>query len=254
MPTGFVAMNVALHGPRGASAWCLTERGAAEIDRTPRGLRVGASSWRLSAGELTVRLDERTAPFGRRVAGEITLGLTNGPIDEVTLDAAGRHRWWALAPAARAEVRLTAPAARFAGAAYVDAQTGDEPLEAAFRKWTWSRVRRDAEALVSFDVERRDGSSLSLSRRFAAHSIADGPVADARALPTTTWRLARSCRSEGPARLVRSLEDGPCYARALVEVALDGDRALAVHEVLDLDRLRAGWVQFLMPFRTRRAP
>lgn len=251
-PGDFVAMNVALHGPDGISAWCLTERGAAELDRSSRALRIGTSSWSVSGGELAVRLDERTAPFGGRVAGEVHVRLGAAEVDEVALDPAGRHRWWPLAPAARAEVRLTAPAARFAGPAYLDAQSGDEPLETAFRRWTWSRARRGEEAIVSFDIERRDGSLLSLSRRFGAARSAPGPAADAVGLPPTTWRLARTCRSERAPRVVRRLEDGPCYARALVETTHDGARTLGIHEVLDLDRLRAGWVRFLMPFRTRR--
>jgi carotenoid 1,2-hydratase len=249
-PTDFVAMNVALHGPHGPPAFCLTERGAAALDRGPSVLRIGPSSWTVSGRLLTVRIEERTAPFGGRVTGDVRVDLGAPPSEDgvICLDTSRRHRWWPIAPSARAEIRLDAPGmpeARFDGAAYVDAQAGDEPVEAAFRRWTWSRVRRAAGPVVSFDVERRDGSTLALTLGARTPPLAP--------LPASNWRLPRTCRSEGAPRLVRGLEDGPCYARALVETIVDGELALGVHEVLDCDRLRAGWVRFLMPFRTRRS-
>lgn len=251
-PADFVAMNVALHGP-GTSAFCLTERGASALDRRAHALEIGPSRWTHAGRGLVVRFDERAAPFGGRVAGEVRVALGDVGGDDVALDAEGRHRWRPLAPVARAEVTLSAPSSRFGGVAYVDTQHGDEPLEDAFRRWTWSRVRRGDETLVCFDVERRDGSPLSMSRRFGPASRVGARDPARERLPRTSWRLDRTCRSEGVPRLLRSLEDGPCYARALVETTLDGRPATAIHEVLDLDRLRAGWVRFLMPFRTRRS-
>ena len=255
--TDFVAMNVSLHGPGGAGAWCLTERGRGALSRSAEAIRIGSSSW-LQPGtdELVVRLDERTAPFAGRVTGDVRVTLGRGaagPVEPVALDARGRHRWWPLAPVARADVQLVSPRVAFRGNAYVDAQLGDEPLEEAFTRWTWSRSRCPSGSIVTFDVARRDGTDLSLSRRFAPGGAAvDEPDPDLVGLPPTGWRLPRSCRTRGPARLLRNLEDGPSYARALLETTFEQQRAVAVHEVLDLDRLQARWVRFLTPFRMRR--
>jgi carotenoid 1,2-hydratase len=64
-------------------------------------------------------------------------------------------------------------------------------------------------------------------------------------------RQVRADEGQRP-RLVRSLEDGPFYARALVETRLAGLPALAMHETLAAERLRRGWVRFLTAFRMRR--
>jgi carotenoid 1,2-hydratase len=64
----------------------------------------------------------------------------------------------------------------------------------------------------------------------------------------------RRTRTESAAatRLVRTLEASPFYARSLVELRLRGQDVTAFHESLDLDRFRAPWVRFLLPWRIRR--
>ena len=57
--------------------------------------------------------------------------------------------------------------------------------------------------------------------------------------------------AHAPPRL-RSLEDGPFYARSLIESTLLGERVHGVHESLSLDRFAAPWVQALLPFRMPR--
>jgi carotenoid 1,2-hydratase len=61
-------------------------------------------------------------------------------------------------------------------------------------------------------------------------------------------RGTRADRSDA-ARVVRSFEDTPFYARAHVEARVGGRVGRGVHESLDLDRFRRPSVQFLLPFR-----
>ena len=51
---------------------------------------------------------------------------------------------------------------------------------------------------------------------------------------------------------MQTLEDGPFYARSLLDTRLLGEPAMAVHESLSLQRFRAPWVQVLLPFRMPR--
>jgi carotenoid 1,2-hydratase len=53
--------------------------------------------------------------------------------------------------------------------------------------------------------------------------------------------------------LSRSLEDTPFYARTLSTARVGGQRVHLVHETVDLQRFERPWVQFLIPFRMRRA-
>ncbi len=74
-------------------------------------------------------------------------------------------------------------------------------------------------------------------------------------LPSTLWSLDRTARVDRDARgasVVRGLEDGPFYARALVRGRLLGEETVAMHEVLSGERLRRSWVRFLTGFRMRR--
>ena len=72
-------------------------------------------------------------------------------------------------------------------------------------------------------------------------------------LRRTLFGLKRRSRADvgHPPRIVRSLEDGPFYARALVETQLDGRKVIAVHEELAAHRLRRGWVRFCTSYRMR---
>jgi carotenoid 1,2-hydratase len=51
---------------------------------------------------------------------------------------------------------------------------------------------------------------------------------------------------------VRTLEDGPFYARALIETQVEGRPVVAMHETLAAHRLRRGIVRILTEFRMRR--
>ena len=66
--------------------------------------------------------------------------------------------------------------------------------------------------------------------------------------------MARETRSEDRDRTVvlKTLEDSPFYARSLVKATLFGERTVAMHESLDLDRFRNPIVQSMLPYRMPR--
>lgn len=250
---------MALYGPRGR-VWCLTDRAIAAGDCAESSVVLGRSRVAWERGSLVVDVDERTAPFGglfgRPVRGRITLHPTSSPLAVAPLDEAGAHLWWPVAPRARVEVALSEPDVRFAGEGYHDANAGPEPLEAAFRRWTWSRAHApDGRTLLVYDVELAGGARRS--RRIAADprgrevDLARTTDAD---VGRTLWRLSRvAARDEGArATLRRTLEDTPFYARSLVDTTLGGARVVAMHEELSLERLGARWTQHLLSYRMGR--
>ncbi|MCX8003721.1 MAG: carotenoid 1,2-hydratase, partial [Burkholderiaceae bacterium] len=74
-------------------------------------------------------------------------------------------------------------------------------------------------------------------------------------LPATPlWRMPRVTRAEAAVRVTRTLEDTPFYARSLLAVPSAGAAARCLHESLSLERFRRRPLQWLLPFRMRRAP
>jgi carotenoid 1,2-hydratase len=255
-PLGHCSMNVALYGP-GSSAWVLTERGAGAVTRGREELAIGPSHMRWEGSSFVIDFDERSAPLGTRVAGTVRIHPEELGGETVHLDAAGRHRWTPIAPLARAEVELRHPSLRWKGAAYLDSNGGDRPLEQDFSRWDWSRVASKKGARVTYDVDRRDGSRLLFARAFEHGGRAHDLPAVAR-VPgeRTLWGLDRKLHAspgERPA-LLETLEDTPFYARSLVRVDRQGPSAIGTQETLCLDRFQRPWVQFLLPYRMRREP
>ena len=252
-PLEHCAINVALYGP-GADAWVLSEYGPAEVERSADRLRVGGSSVAWEGDCLVVRFDERTAVFGQRVAGVVRLYPSALPAAPVQIDRRGRHTWWGVAPHARVEAELTHPALRLRGSGYHDANFGDEPLEAAFLDWSWSRASLGEHATVLYDARRVDGSELRLGRMFHSDGRVEELAAPRRALlGRTRWLLPRSTRTDGgDARVLRTLEDTPFYARSELQSSLAGARMVGVHESLSLERFASPMVQTMLPFRIRR--
>ena len=244
------ALNVALYGPR--ARWAMTERGAAALERAAAHLAIGPSRLEWRGDMLRVVIAEATMPWFGRVRGEVRLHPRALPGRGFAIDPAGRHRWTPLAPLARVEVALTAPALRWSGAGYCDMNAGAAPLEADFARWDWSCARVGAEAAVLYETWPRGGAAQTLALRFDARGTCemfDPPPP--LALPRTRWRVARRTRAEA-ARVVRTLEDTPFYARSVLATRLLGTEAAGVHESLSLDRFRAPWVQAMLPFRMPR--
>ncbi len=251
-PEHHVAMNVALYGR--SHKWAMTERGRHDLSRDETSIKIGASAMRWDGAALTITIDERTVPVPSPLRGEVVVrprGLN--PVG-FGLDAAGRHRWRPIAPLCDVDVRLASPALAWHGTGYLDTNDGDEPLEAAFRSWTWSRFDLGRRARIFYDVVQTDGTKRGL-----ALSIEDGIVEHTvapfeQALPTTSWRIPRAvpCEPAGQPQLLRTLENAPFYARSAVRARIDGVDADGVHESLSLTRVAAPVVRLMLPFRMFR--
>lgn len=235
----------------------MTERGRRHVRRSAHRFEVGPSSLRWDGGRLVVEVDERGAPLPQRVRGRITL-QPQGPASRfaTALDAEGRHRWGPIAPCARVQVELDAPAASWSGHAYFDSNEGDEPIHRPFRRWDWSRsTLEDGSTAVIYDLQPKQGPDRVIARQFGpdGSDFAFAPP-PSHPLPRTAWRIARTMRSDAgaPPRVARQLEDTPFYQRAMLDSRLGGRSVLSVHESLDLPRLVSLPVRLMLPFRMPR--
>jgi len=249
------ALNVALYGA-GRKRWALTERGRDALERDRTHLRLGPSLLWWTGDALVIEVEEITVPLPSRIRGRITVRPAALTEHGVALDAAGRHRWWPVAPLARVEVAMRAPRLAWSGDGYLDCNAGDEPLERGFRAWSWSRGTLDGGAVILYDAERRDGSREPLGLRADRRGRLQPfePPPPVRLAATPVWRFPRETRSEDPAhaRVGRTLEDTPFYARSVLHTRLLGSEVRAVHESLSLERFDRAWVQALLPFRLPR--
>jgi carotenoid 1,2-hydratase len=250
-PEDHCAINVALYGE--TKRWAMTERGRTALSRSFDTFALGRSHISSHGGGLDIRIDETCAPWPHRLKGRVRLDSAAFNPRTFELERAGRHLWRPIAPLARVSVEWETPRLSWSGPGYFDTNRGDEPLEAAFRSWTWSRARMKHGACVFYEAERRRDAPLSLSLGFADSGEIREVEAPARArLPRSLWRIARGTRSEGAARLLESLEDAPFYARARIAHQLAGEDAISIHETLDLDRFASPIVKAMLPFRMPR--
>ena len=217
---------------------------------------VGPSRLHWAGDCLTIDLDEVGVPIPQRVRGRIRVYPKGLSRFVAALDDAGRHRWGPIAPCARVEVQLDAPAARWSGHAYLDSNEGDEPIDRPFTEWDWSRaLMKDGSAGVIYDVRQKQGEDRVIAVRFqpsGEHEHFNPPPR--QPLPRTAWRIDRTMRTEShePARVVQSLEDTPFYARAMLSSRLLGESVVSVHETLNVPRLVSTAVQLMLPWRMPR--
>ena len=254
-PFAHCAMNVVLYGAR--SRFAMTERGAASLSRNADHIAIGPSAMHWDGTALTIRIDERgvaaAAPAPRH--GAARAPRASRPARS-TSTAAGRHRWWPMAPSSRVEVAFDEPGLRWSGSGYFDTNDGDEPLGAAFSRWTWCRADLPDGAAILYDVPpprrgRPEPVAALLRRRQPprdppAHRRR--PADDAR---SGGWP-ASTRSDDGRARVLATYEDTPFYARSLLASTLCGEPVRAMHESLSLDRFRNPLVQLMLPFRMPR--
>jgi carotenoid 1,2-hydratase len=248
-PVNHCAVNVVLYEPDG-KVWCMTERKASAVQRSAHALTIGNSSLFWDGTTLTIEVEELSVPLPKRVKGVIRVRPRMLTEFSAALDRAGHHRWGPIAPVADIEVDLRQPALRWSGSGYLDSNDGDQPLEAAFRGWHWSRTERQDDATIFYDVTERDGTEGSLALHFA-HDGSATPIEapPEQPLPPTAWRLRRATRAT-PASIDTTLEDGPFYARTRLS---DGTGGHTMHETLSMDRFTQPWVRAMLPFRMPRA-
>ena len=255
-PLDHSTINVSLYGPR-AARWTMTERGNTAVERSPETLAIGASSMRWAGDRLIIDIDERAvklgSPFHPPVRGRVIVHPEMLVRSTFALDPRGQHQWRGIAPRARIEVAMTDPALNWSGTGYFDTNWGTEPLEDGFADWQWSRAHCGREAAVIYEGVRRDGSRFASALRFdAAGTAHEEDLPPARSLPRTWWAMQRTTRSDGPAKVTRTWEDAPFYARSTLRSRLFGSDVEAVHESLSLDRLRSPVVQWMLPYKMPR--
>ncbi|MBC2668501.1 hydroxyneurosporene dehydrogenase [Novosphingobium piscinae] len=242
----------------------MTERTRGEVRRDADTLQLGPSHVHWTGEALEIVIEERDkrlgVPWQRRVVGRVRVIPEALNSRAFALDPAGRHRWHCIAPRARIEVVMERPELRWKGDAYLDSNFGSESLEEGFRVWHWSRahVRTDGGrggAVVSYEGIRRDGGGFASALRFGhdgtPHEEELPPVAPLRG---TKWLMERKTRADrGLARVQRTWEDAPFYARSTLAANLFGEPVVAVQESLDLDRFASPIVQFMLPYRIPRS-
>ncbi len=232
----------------------MTERGRGQLQALTDQLVIGPSALHFDGECLRIDIAEIAVPWPRRLRGTVRLYPQVWLDDVHALDASARHHWRPIAPRATVCVEMKEPALRWHGPAYLDSNFGVRPLEQDFERWQWQRADlAGGRSAVLYDVMRRDGGSTALALAFDRHGGSSHVKAPPSiALPRTRWQLARDGRSDGFATLHQTLEDGPFYARSLVNASWLGEPVTAWHESLDLRRFSSRWVQAMLPFRMPR--
>lgn len=249
------ACNLALYGPR-SRLWAMTERDQGDVSRSVQQLAIGPSTLFWQEGALHVEINEITAPWPRPLRGKLRIEPQTLFSQSFELDAAGQHRWQPIAPHARIEVEWQEPALRWRGSAYVDHNEGNAPLERDFLRWQWSRAHDGKHSWIFYDTDWSLGGGQSLALKLGSDgSIASLEAPPLQRLPTTLWGIARDahCDPAERARVLRTLEDGPFYARSWLDTTVQGHKLTAWHESVSLTRFASRWVQALLPVRLPRA-
>ncbi|WP_339084623.1 hydratase [Hyphomicrobium sp. ghe19] len=195
-------------------------------------------------------------PLPMRLKGKIRVHPSYIGETATPLGPSGLHWWMPIAPRARVEVDFEQPDTNWSGNGYLDCNFGEQPLEAAFKQWNWSRGHTASGTTIFYNGTTRDGDRFGLARLYdESGSQRDLPSNDGADLPATTiWRVKRStiCDTAAKPRLVKTLEDTPFYARSIIETTSAGDRLSMVHESLSLDRFSSPVVRAMLPFRMPR--
>lgn len=255
-PHDHCAINLGLYGQGQRHLWAMTERGAKQLTQQADALQIGPSGLYWDGCTLTATVDEVAVPWPARLRGQIHLTPSALAHTPYPLDPAARHHWQPIAPHARVSVAFGQPGLHWEGTGYLDTNWGSRALEDDFVDWHWSRAAMaSGQTAVFYDMTPRWGSPAPLALKFdAAGQARSFRPPPAFSLPASAWQLSRTTRSDdgNQTALVKTLEDGPFYARSMVSARVLGQPVMAIHESLSLDRFRARWVQTLLPFRMPR--
>jgi carotenoid 1,2-hydratase len=254
-----VALNVALYGRR-RNLWAMTERGRGALGADATTLAIGPSGVSWEGDRLVVTIREQSSPLplmGRPepLTGTVTLRPRALFHQRYPIDGAGHHDWCPIAPLADVAVAFSAPAIRWSGHGYCDTNAGTRLLAADFPLWHWSRAEHRGDAVVFYDTARADGSAGALALRFrpdgSTQPFAPPPPA---VLSRSGWGIRRATRCDAGqrARVLRTVEDTPFYARSIVATQLDGAPTTLMHETLNGRRLLSPIVQRMLPYRMPR--
>jgi carotenoid 1,2-hydratase len=257
------AINLAIYGEdKTKSRWIFSEYRTG-LDRSEDGLSLGKNSIEWRGDELILRIEEQ-APWSQRgLSGEIRLRAPTRYAPAIDLAGNGEHRWYPVAPACSAQVRLSRPSLNFDGVAYHDVNHGSRALEEDFVEWDWSRLGSAAsvdsnEGVITYDVVTRGGPDAAHKRRmfgFGASGLTmlDTSGTELRNGGRGFWGVARKPVGDSGTRPrhLRTLEDSPFYTRSLIETTVGAKQYRGVHESLRMDRFVSPVVQCMLPFRIR---
>lgn len=244
-----------MNGPRG-TAWTMTERRRRSVRRDADHFAVGPSALHWDGDTLVIDINEVSAPLPYPVRGTVRVRPEVIGTTAFALDPDARHRWHPVAPRAQVEVTMAHPDVRWSGSGYFDSNFGDEPLEAGFDDWHWSRAHLKQDVAVLYEGRRRGGAPFELALKFDKqgrwHDVAPPPRAP---LPRSAWRVERVTRADAGASpsVAKTWVDAPFYARSALDTRIFGEDVRAVHESLSLNRFRSPIVQAMLPFRMPRA-
>jgi carotenoid 1,2-hydratase len=268
LPGEHAAVNLALYRRGRPAVWVMSEYPS--IDAGDDRVVVAGSRIEREGDGFCIVIDERTAPYRRRVRGTI-LVEPEGPALSPTSLAEGQyvHAWQALAPRARVRASFEAPDFALDGLGYHDRNWGDGRLEDAFTRWGWARFhgpRRTSIVYALTDHVGRDRAfAAEVPRGEPGRLVEVAPSAHGELRPGR-WglRLPRSFGvgglDGGEALHVETdelLEQAPFYGRyrarlshplAPAEPPVEG-----MGEFLDLVRFRSRGIQFLLHFKTWRS-
>ena len=178
--------------------------------------------------------------------------ITN--ITPFEIDALGRHVWQPLSPLARVTVERDS-GQRWQGHAYIDHNRGAEPLSKSFDSWSWSRTIEKDQTRIFYDTKPKQGAGLSLGLCFRGGRVSTlDSDTQLQSYRTSAWRVPLEARSDDGTkpRHMETWEDGPFYARSLIEHQIAGLRVKSVHELVSLRRFDMPIVQAMLPFRMPR--
>lgn len=241
----------------------MTERSAAAGERTDMTFKVGPSDLTWEDGVLVLNFDEVSVPrppaqwLPKRIKG--TLRLDAGAItgQSFAIDANGDHRWWPIAPSSRISLAFDGgDIPDWQGHGYLDCNWGLTGLEEAFNRWDWARGDLpDGRTVIFYDTQRRDGSADCLCLSIAPDGSFTHLDTPARTeLGKGFWGVKRVGHSDaGTVPYVKTaLEDGPFYARSVVQTQFQGQPLTLMHESLSGDRFASNIVKAMLCFRMPR--
>ena len=255
-PYDHCALNFALYGGN-LDRWIFTEYDRTESHCSNRALGLGRNRIEYADNSLICHIDDLTAPLPSRVRGTVRLDCTRAADLPVQLLPEREHWWRVIVPRGGISVDLEQPKLSWRGQGYFDSNIGNEPLEAAFQNWSWLRATTSAHrTLVIYRLRPACGAEVIHSLEFTPEGSCDHFLPPpAISLPKSSWGIPRQVATEHAvgARVRSTLENGPFYARSVVEAQLHGETVEAMHECVSLARFQSSWVRSLLPFRMRRS-
>lgn len=250
------AFNTILYGPSGKKRWSMTERSAAQLQRSQNSYQLGPSRIDWDGESFLAQVNERCTPFAQRMQGKIRITPSTLTSHSLQLDHRGRHHWNPIAPIARVEVDMPSLNTRWSGDGYLDSNYGSEPLADGFSGWDWTRARLgNGDCAVRYEARYPGIEPHRLALRFTHDGSISSELSQPSAAlpPTRIWRVKRRMPgAEAQPKTLQTLEDTPFYARSLLETTFANEPGIGIHESLSMQRFEKRWVQTLLPFRMPR--